>query len=481
MTYLFNNVFSGVYPDAWNYLKVFNIYKKGDRLNLGNYRGISIMPALPVLYHDMVLASRFALWYQPRIEEAGTQRGRGCEEQILVIRLLIEIARKAKLPLYIAYIDYQKAYDKVDSHTLLKMLDKKGCGTKFLRAIRQSLRLSTGIIGESTFKATSGVRQGGCTSCSLFTFFIDCIIEAVSADGPDGWLENIHSLLLMDDTVIFATSRNKLQSKLCLLKQCTDDIGMIIHPTKSQYMTINCNDELPFYVDNVVIEKTNTYVYLGALITNKVLPAQVKEHATMKAGQVIKFSSFLQKNSDAPFSVKKAVWNSVVSSAILCGCETWMCASYPGVDSLYMNTIKQLLGVRLTTCNDLTLIEAGLSDVKCAIQQRQHRFVHNLVTRDSYPRSYLEFVVNKAIQTSCAMGLKFQEYISIPANDHSYVTNSLTRLKQQICESQKTRYKTYMDINPRLISCPLYSAKDKLVPEYARMCVTRLRLSSHHL
>ena len=109
------------------------------------------------------------------------------------------------------------------------------------------------------------------------------------------------------------------------------------------------------------------------------------------------------------------------------------------------------------------------------------RFVHNLVTRDSYPRSYLEFAVNKAIQTSCAMGLKFQEYISIPANDHSYVTNSLTRLKQRICESQKTRYKTYMDINPRLISCPLYSAKDNLVPEYARMCVTRLRLSSHHL
>ena len=79
-----------------------------------------------------------------------------------------------------------------------------------------------------------------------------------------------------------ATGKNKLQSNLCLLKQCINDIGMIIHPTKSQYMTINCNDELPFYVDNVVIEKTNTYVYLGALITNQVLSPQVKEHATMK-------------------------------------------------------------------------------------------------------------------------------------------------------------------------------------------------------
>ena len=69
----------------------------------------------------------------------------------------------------------------------------------------------------------------------------------------------------MDDTVIFATSKNKLQSKLFLLKQCTDDIGMIIHPTKSQYMTINCNDELPFYVDNVVTEKNKHICILGSL------------------------------------------------------------------------------------------------------------------------------------------------------------------------------------------------------------------------
>ena len=43
----------------------------------------------------------------------------------------------------------------------------------------------------------------------------------------------------MDDTVVFATSREKLAEKLGKLKQCTDDIGMTIHPSKSQFLCVN--------------------------------------------------------------------------------------------------------------------------------------------------------------------------------------------------------------------------------------------------
>ena len=91
LTLLFNVVFNGHYPHEWNKQKVFNIFKKGDRSDTNNYRGISIMGAISKLY-DMVLASRFAQWYKPLQEQAGGQKCRGCEEHILVIRLLIETA-----------------------------------------------------------------------------------------------------------------------------------------------------------------------------------------------------------------------------------------------------------------------------------------------------------------------------------------------------------------------------------------------------
>ncbi len=55
ITFLFNSVFVGTYPMQWTFSKVFNIYKKGDRLDTENYRGISILVALAKLY-DLVLS-----------------------------------------------------------------------------------------------------------------------------------------------------------------------------------------------------------------------------------------------------------------------------------------------------------------------------------------------------------------------------------------------------------------------------------------
>ena len=68
----------------------------------------------------MVLSNQFSQWYRPRPEQAGSQRGRSCEEQILVTRLLIDIARKSKLTLY----DFQKAYDIVNRLLLFQDLTK---------------------------------------------------------------------------------------------------------------------------------------------------------------------------------------------------------------------------------------------------------------------------------------------------------------------------------------------------------------------
>ena len=109
----------------------------------------------------MVQSARFNLWFKPREEQAGGQKGRGCEEQVLIVRLLVDIARKSGRTLYMAFIDYQKAYDKLDRLKLLRLLDAKGCGNRFLKAIKESLRSSVSVIGSSTFCANMGVKQGG--------------------------------------------------------------------------------------------------------------------------------------------------------------------------------------------------------------------------------------------------------------------------------------------------------------------------------
>lgn len=151
LTFAFNAVFEGSYPECWNKARVMNIYKKGNRLSPGNYRGISIMNAMVKLY-DMVLAERFSLWYKPHEEQAGAQKGRGCSEQILAVRLLIDVARKSKKTLFLCFIDFEKAYDRLDRYQLMKRLDSRGCGSRFLNALQQSYARTEGLIGDYCFE-----------------------------------------------------------------------------------------------------------------------------------------------------------------------------------------------------------------------------------------------------------------------------------------------------------------------------------------
>lgn len=475
LTFLFNLVFEGSYPHEWAVSKMFTIFKKGERLLTGNYRGICIINAVAKLY-DMILGQRLSMWYTPKEEQAGSQKNRGCEEQILTIKLIIDVARKTKKKLYIAFIDYVKAYDMVNRVKLAKMLDEKGCGSKYLKALQRSLNGSSCQIGDHVFTTSSGVKQGGSTSCGLFTFFIDPTIESVNSCGLDDWLGSLHTLLLMDDTVIFATSRERLAMKLAALKRCTDDIGMIIHPTKSQFISVNVVDHTPFILDDVTVSATDEYIYLGSLITNDKAADNVKKHVTSKHKHTMKYLSFLRKNSDAPYSIKKVVWNSALLSSVFYGCETWLCKDLKCTSKPYMTTLKALLGVRPTTCNDLVLIEAGVLDAKAFIIEKQKQFFKKLLSRPNFQSSYLHNVIQMSINAHSEMGV----YLSNLMDKLDDVSDSNAQVKDKVLNSDSTRRVEYRKLNPTLSVHPMYS-REIVVSEHARIYMSRIRLSSHRL
>ena len=110
---LFNNIlFSGEYPQSWMRGKVFTIFKKGDRMNTHNYRGISVLNCFAKLY-DMVLHERLSCWFKPFREQARAQRYRGCVEHIATLRLLTDTAKRKRIKLFVGFVDFSKAYDMV--------------------------------------------------------------------------------------------------------------------------------------------------------------------------------------------------------------------------------------------------------------------------------------------------------------------------------------------------------------------------------
>ena len=58
--------------------------------------------------------------------QGGFRKGRGTRDQIANIRWIIEKARVFQKNIYFCFIDYSKAFDCVDHHTLWKILKEMG-------------------------------------------------------------------------------------------------------------------------------------------------------------------------------------------------------------------------------------------------------------------------------------------------------------------------------------------------------------------
>ena len=339
----------------------------------------------------------------------------------------------------------------------------------------KSYAVTLGQIGASKFEAKSGVRQGLSTSCSLFTFFIDPTIDAIARGGKDGWLQNLHGLLFMDDTVVLATSRQKMMEKLENLNCCIHEIGMVINASKSHFLCVYGDSLEPFDLDGTLISHVDCYPYLGTPISVTSIADQTKAHLQSKSGHLFKFYSFLRKNDFAPYAVKRKVWDSALCSALFYSCESWFTKDFRDAETAYHASLKNMLGVRMTTCNDLVCVEAGEAGAKGFIQQRQYNFLAKLKARNSYHGSYIEWVIEKAKECRSPGGLALQV---IESFDQDPFSSELEKKKTSISTSNSSRRMAYLALNPGLTVSPVYCVS---VRETERLSFSRMRLSSHRL
>ena len=482
---LFNMVFCDRFPHSWAYAKLVMLFKKG-RANLcDNYRGISMLNCLAKVY-DYVLYRRLILWFTPSREQAGAQQGRGCIEHIISLRLLMDYCVSKKCKLYIVYIDFSKAYDRIPRDKLVVTLKRLGCGAVMLSALMSMYRVSYSLLGATIVTAVIGVRQGSPTSCFLFTCFVDDMIRMVkNCCGVDGFLQWLHLLMLMDDTVLLATSRELCIKKLLTVIEFCSISGMQINQAKTKFMVVNASDDDEHPLEMVYNDQTyqinwcDSYVYLGSVFTcDGKIRSAIKLHAQDKYKHYLKFVSFVNKNPDFPFIVKHKVLSSALLAALFYGCESWLVTNTSDMNKLYISAIKVLLGVRQTTPNDICLLELGYPPLKAWIKQRQVNFFKTVLEkREGFVDDPLIFVISlcKAARTSPA------RYIADLLESDSYYDGGVEQLQQAVLTSTKSKLQAYVSMNPELSVNNVYRQIKPYVSEHHRVQFTRLRLVSHNL
>ncbi len=107
---------------------------------------------------------------------------------------------------------------------------RRSCGGVMLIAM---YRVTDSVLGTVIISVAVGVRQGSPTSCLLFILYVYDLIKLVKEScAPERFFSWLHLLVLMDDTVLFSTSRESMLRKL-ELKQFWDKYGMKINVSKT--------------------------------------------------------------------------------------------------------------------------------------------------------------------------------------------------------------------------------------------------------
>ena len=197
-----------------------------------------------------------------------------------------------------------------------------------------------------------------------------------------------------------------------------------------------------------------------------------------KQCHVAKFAAFISQNSDLPFLIKNRVMEAALFSSILNGHESWIGSSANVALVVYHNIIKMLLGVRINTLNDLCLTELNYPSLSARVKASRQRFLSNLL-KDRHDMADDPFI---AIWEICSNARTHgARYLQNVIEEQNHVSKDIDHRKSVIRQSNRTKYKTYYELNPDLSVHPIYLNKDMNVPEYQRIATTRLRLSSHNL
>ena len=140
MTLILNKIFdSGKFPEEWALGVIVILFKEGTKSDLNNYRGITLLSMLGKILEG-ILSSR--LWeVVNRFEilaesEAGFRQGYRTIDHLFALTTVIDhYTTKNKKPLSLCFINFRKAFDKIDHELLWRKISKYGAGGKFLDII----------------------------------------------------------------------------------------------------------------------------------------------------------------------------------------------------------------------------------------------------------------------------------------------------------------------------------------------------------
>ena len=360
MQMVFNLVMKcGKAPRDWRRAVIIPIYKKGCRLTCSNYRGISLL-SVAGKWFGKVLNTRLRESTEGRVmeEQGGFRAKRSCVDQVFTLRQVMEKVIEKRREIFVAFIDLEKAYDRVNRMKMWEALRQAQVGEGLVRAVKSlyiecEARVKVGEKHSEWFKVDQGVRQGCTLSPWLFNVFLDNIVKEARKGFKEGMRlgnETVDVLLFADDMVLVADSEESLQVNLKKLDETLTKWEMKMNWEKTEVMKVGRErGHCCVAVGDRKLESVEVAKYLGIMISGD---GRIEEEIRSRIGKAAKVIGVLNepvwKQKELSRKTKMKVYNAIVVPTLVYGSETWVLNKHQesAIQATEMRVLRRIAGKR---------------------------------------------------------------------------------------------------------------------------------------
>ena len=310
------------------------LFKKGAPTICDNYRLIALIShASKIMLYILQARLNAFLRHQIAPEQAGFVKGRGTREQILNVRQLIEKAREYYVPMYLCFVDYEKAFDNVRWPKLWETLEEFGVPRHLVTLVKNLYESSEAVVKvdmtlSSRCRVKKGVRQGCVLSPLLFNIYSEVIMRRTLENWNGGVKiggQRFSNLRFADDTLLIASSPEELLELIRRLEAVSQDYGLKINATKTKVMIVdreNENRRQPGRIGN--FEVVEQFVYLGLMLHNRgSCEIEIRRRIQLARTAMIKLMK-IWKDRNIYKETKIKIVNALVFPVFSYASETWV-------------------------------------------------------------------------------------------------------------------------------------------------------------
>lgn len=378
LTTLFNKILQEKrVPKKWTESRIILLYKKGNPSDVGNYRPISLLSSLYKLFASCLLKRiEPAIEEHQPIEQAGFRQGFCTTDHIHTLTQIIEKYVEFNRTLYLAFVDYKKAFDSVSHASIWKALSDQSVPNSYIQILKNIYDNSTSRVKLDqlgpAISIRRGVKQGDPLSPKLFIAVLQSIMKNLNWERKgirikDRYLSNLR---FADDIVIFSESRKQLEEMINELMTVSNSIGLEMNASKTKILTNSA--QTPVTVSGTKLEYVESYIYLGKEISFKRSRNEDEVNRRICTSWQKFWCHKEVLKSKLPLKQKKKVMDSCILPCLTYACQTW--------------TLNKTVRNKIQTCQ--RAMERSILNLKLNDRQRNEDIRHRTKVIDALQHTH---------------------------------------------------------------------------------------------